>query len=82
MDHYTLLQITIDISPPHEGSVHDGFKGSPEVDYQQDLNLNAHWEGFFDRESGVEFYEYIFSEHCFTNKEFKNSFFVCNDHLN
>ena len=29
-----------------------------EVDYQQSMTLNAHWEGFFDRESGVLFYQY------------------------
>lgn len=70
---YCYSQITIDVSPPHEGTVHDGIRGNPEVDYQQDLNLNAHWESFFDRESGVEFYEYIFSDHCFTNNEFRIS---------
>ncbi|VDI18543.1 Hypothetical predicted protein, partial [Mytilus galloprovincialis] len=65
--------ITIDVSPPHEGYVHDGIRGDPELDYQQDLHVDAHWEGFFDRESGVEFYQYIFSDHCMTSLEFKNS---------
>ncbi|OPL33819.1 hypothetical protein AM593_07242, partial [Mytilus galloprovincialis] len=63
--------ITIDVSPPHEGYVHDGIRGDPEIDFQQDLHIDAHWEGFFDRESGVEFYQYIFSDHCFNNDEFK-----------
>ena len=74
--HYLYIivfQITIDISAPHEGSVHDGIRGQPEVDYQQDLHIDVHWEGFFDRESGVEFYQYIFSDHCLSNEEFKNS---------
>ena len=67
------FQITIDVSPPHEGSVHDGIRGEPEVDYQQDLHIDAYWEGFFDRESGVEYYQYVFSDHCLTNSEFINS---------
>ena len=67
------FQITIDVSPPHEGSVHDGIRGEPEVDYQQDLHIDAYWEGFFDRESGVEYYQYDFSDHCLTNSEFNNS---------
>ncbi|VDI60122.1 Hypothetical predicted protein, partial [Mytilus galloprovincialis] len=66
-------KITIDVSPPHEGTVHDGIRGDTEVDYQTDLHLDAHWEGFFDRESGVEFYRFIFADYCFTNEEFKNS---------
>ncbi|CAG2200973.1 unnamed protein product [Mytilus edulis] len=64
-------KITIDVSPPHEGYVQDGIRGDPEIDFQQDLHIDAHWEGFFDRESGVEFYQYIFSDHCFNNDEFK-----------
>lgn len=69
----SLFQITIDISAPHEGSVHDGIRGEPEIDYQQDQHIDVHWEGFFDRESGVEFYQYIFSDHCLSNEEFNNS---------
>ena len=72
MIFHNIFQITIDISPPHEGSVHDGLKGDPEVDYQQQLHLHAHWEGFFDRESGVESYLYTFSNRCVTREEFKN----------
>ncbi|XP_055997828.1 uncharacterized protein LOC125647098 [Ostrea edulis] len=51
-------KITIDTSPPHTGVVEDGVPGVDEVDYQQSKTLNAHWEGFFDRESGVLFYQY------------------------
>jgi hypothetical protein len=40
--------------------VEDGVSGVDEVDYQQSKTLNAHWEGFFDRESGVLFYQYGF----------------------
>ncbi|CAG2185452.1 unnamed protein product [Mytilus edulis] len=63
------IQISLDLSPPHEGYVHDGLKGDSEVDFQQDLNIDAHWEGFFDKESGVDFYQYIFSDHCFSKNE-------------
>ncbi|XP_061181031.1 uncharacterized protein LOC133189645 [Saccostrea echinata] len=51
-------KITIDTSPPHTGMVEDGIPGGDEVDYQQSKTLTAHWEGFFDRESGVLFYQY------------------------
>ena len=58
------LQITVDLSPPHPGQVHDGMSGSPEVDYQADTELHAHWSGFFDRESGVKYYQYAFDTAC------------------
>ncbi|XP_069133969.1 uncharacterized protein [Argopecten irradians] len=57
-------KITIDISPPHTGVVHDGVRGSLEVDYQQSLHIHAHWEGFFDKESGVKMYLYKFASSC------------------
>ncbi|XP_061193435.1 uncharacterized protein LOC133201664 [Saccostrea echinata] len=53
-------KITIDISPPHTGTVQDGMRGTDEVDFQQSKTLNAHWDGFFDKESGVLFYMYGF----------------------
>ncbi|OPL33283.1 hypothetical protein AM593_05274, partial [Mytilus galloprovincialis] len=66
------IKITIDITPPVAGHVHDGVYGSPEVDYQQDLQLDVHWEGFFDHESGVAFYQCEFSEVCLTGEHFQN----------
>ncbi|XP_060577218.1 uncharacterized protein LOC132734491 [Ruditapes philippinarum] len=57
-------KITIDTSPPHEGKVHDGIPGDPEVDFQQSLNLEGHWDDFFDKESGVWLYSYGFGENC------------------
>jgi hypothetical protein len=51
-----MLNLGIDISPPHAGVVHDGLKGNPEIDYQQGMVLEAYWDQFFDRESGVFFY--------------------------
>jgi len=68
--HTCLIQITIDTSPPHEGSVHEGFEDEPEVDFQQTLDISAHWKGFFDRESGVWFYLYTVSLDCKSLSEF------------
>jgi len=65
-----MLQITIDITPPHAGVVHDGLPGNPEIDYQQEYVLNVYWDQFFDRESGVYFYQYIVGPSC----ENKHSF--------
>ncbi|XP_061177042.1 uncharacterized protein LOC133185758 [Saccostrea echinata] len=53
-------KITVDISPPQTGTVQDGIRGTAEVDFQQSKTLNAHWDGFFDKESGVLFYMYGF----------------------
>ncbi|XP_072034094.1 uncharacterized protein [Amphiura filiformis] len=58
------LKITVDTSAPLVGSVHDGMPGSPEVDFQQSVELVGHWNGFFDKESGIKFYEYTFSTEC------------------
>ncbi|CAH1794767.1 unnamed protein product [Owenia fusiformis] len=58
------LKITIDTTPPHPGVVHDGLPGTPDVDFQQDFSLHAHWSEFFDRESGVKFYQYAFGRNC------------------
>ncbi|XP_055958832.1 uncharacterized protein LOC126829498 [Patella vulgata] len=63
-------KITIDTSPPHEGPVHDGKYGTPEVDFQQDRKIFTHWEGFFDRESGVKFYQYGFGKTCLDTSKF------------
>lgn len=67
--YFTLLQITIDISPPQAGDVHDGLPGSPEVDFQQEFYLNFYWNGFFDSESGVKYYKYVVSDHCWTKED-------------
>ena len=42
--------------------------GSPEVDFQQSTTLAAHWEGFFDKESGVAFYESTFGSKCWNGE--------------
>ncbi|XP_067663316.1 uncharacterized protein [Haliotis asinina] len=64
------FKVTIDASPPHPGIVHDGQLGNPEVDYQQHLRLFSHWDGFFDKESGVKFYQYKFGPHCLSPSAF------------
>ncbi|CAC5386461.1 unnamed protein product [Mytilus coruscus] len=63
-------KITVDISPPHSGAVHDGQQGNPEIDYQQGMDLNAYWDQFFDRESGVFFYQYIVNTTCADKTDF------------
>jgi hypothetical protein len=35
-----------------------------EIDYQQVYVLNVYWDQFFDRESGVYFYQYIVGPSC------------------
>ncbi|CAC5414424.1 unnamed protein product [Mytilus coruscus] len=63
-------KITIDITPPHTGMVHDGMRGSPEADYQQGTTLTAYWDQFFDKESGVLFYQYIPGTSCAVKADF------------
>ncbi|XP_046581225.1 uncharacterized protein LOC124288740 [Haliotis rubra] len=58
------VKIQMDANPLHPGVVHDGQPGQPEVDYQDNLQLHAHWEGFFDRESAIVFYQYTFGPRC------------------
>ncbi|XP_078682399.1 uncharacterized protein LOC144916875 [Branchiostoma floridae x Branchiostoma belcheri] len=58
--------ITVDTSPPLPGHVHDSLPAETDLDFQQDTVIQASWEGFFDRESGVMFYMYGFAEDCLT----------------
>lgn len=39
------------------------------MDFQQDAQLYAYWEEFLDEESGIDFYQYIFSNKCFNETE-------------
>ncbi|CAH1249044.1 SCARF2 [Branchiostoma lanceolatum] len=64
------LKITVDTSPPLPGNVHDGLKGQPEIDYQQTTTVNTWWDGFFDEESGVKFYQYGYSTSCLAAADF------------
>ena len=54
---------TIDTTPPSPGAVFDGLQ-PPDIDYQDHLTLNAWWTGFFDRETDIPFYQYIFANSC------------------
>lgn len=56
-------QITIDTTPPLHGVVFDG-NSSSDIDYQQEPLVTAWWAGFFDRESDIQFYQYIFGTSC------------------
>ncbi len=66
-------QISVDISPPEVGIVKDGMPGMPEIDYQSTMDLNAHWDGFFDKESGIKFYLYIFDTQCRNQNDWKTT---------
>ena len=50
--------------------VSDSEQSQPDIDFQQDFTQHASWQGFFDRESGVMFYKYAFSDACLTAKDF------------
>ncbi|XP_066264362.1 uncharacterized protein [Branchiostoma lanceolatum] len=64
------LKISVDTSPPRPGNLHDGLKGQPEIDFQQTTTINTWWDGFFDKESGVKFYQYGYSTSCLTAADF------------
>ena len=67
------FQISIDTTGPHPGEVLDGLQGQPEKDFQKDLNIHGHWDGFFDKESGIAFYKFKYGAQCFTTKHFSLS---------
>ena len=60
----------MDTSPPRPGAVMDGPEGQPDIDYQKSLELHAHWDGFFDHESGILLYKYAFSRICLNAEHF------------
>ena len=63
-------QITIDTTPPLPGAVFDASFESPDRDFVSHdpggsvLQLESWWTGFFDRETDVAFYQYVFTDHC------------------
>ena len=63
-------QITVDTTAPLPGVVSDSEQSEPEVDFQQGSTQHASWQGFFDRESGVMFYQFAFSDHCLMASDF------------
>lgn len=59
------LVFTVDTTPPLPGVVLDGFPMEPDVDYTNNGGtLGGWWQGFFDRESDVMFYQYAFADEC------------------
>ncbi len=56
--------ITVDTTPPLPGAVFDAPLGVGDVDYQQGNTLQAWWSGYFDRETGVAFYQYAYGTQC------------------
>ncbi len=58
------LVFTVDATPPLPGVVQDGLGGGAELDYQANGTLTGTWSGFFDRESDIIFYEYVFGREC------------------
>ena len=54
----------MDTSPPHTGVVKDNTLGNRDLDYTTSTTLSAWWDGFFDKQSGVLFYQYGISTGC------------------
>ena len=63
-------QITVDTTAPLPGVVSDSEQSQADIDFQQDSTQHASWQGFFDRESGIKFYQYAFSDGCVSASEF------------
>lgn len=55
-------QFTVDLTPPLIGNIFDG--PTHDIDYTSNLELNFHWDGFFDRETDILIYQYIISTQC------------------
>lgn len=68
--NYSAFKISIDSSPPVAGSVHEGVRGEPELDAQQDKKVMVYWNGFFDKESGIFFYKYGYGLDCLNPRDF------------
>ena len=68
--HSLFPQITVDMTAPLPGVVSDSEQSEPDVDFQQGSTQHASWQGFFDRESGIMFYQFAFSDHCLTASDF------------
>ncbi len=58
------LKFTVDTTPPLPGAVFDALPTQPDIDYQQDRTLQGWWAGFFDRETDIFLYQYVFSREC------------------
>ena len=60
---------TVDTTPPLQGNVMDDNE-SHDIDYQTNLDLSARWSGFFDRETDVMVYQYVFDTQCANSTPF------------
>ena len=63
-------QITVDTTAPLPGVVSDSEQSQADIDFQQDSTQHASWQGFFDRESSIMFYQYAFSDGCVSVSDF------------
>lgn len=65
------LVFTVDATPPLPGVVFDGPPQEADVDYEgRSLALQGWWAGFFDRESDIIVYQYLFAEDCANRSAF------------
>ena len=60
----TSLIFTVDTTPPLPGAVFDAPLGETDIDYQTTPTLTGWWAGFFDRETDILFYQYMFGKEC------------------
>nr|KAG5709290.1 hypothetical protein BaRGS_018042 [Batillaria attramentaria] len=67
--HFQVKPTIIDSNVQDHGGIFNHAR-SPEVDYQSSTSLHAHWSDFFDRESGIKFYQYAFHTACLTASSF------------
>ena len=44
--------------------------GEGDIDYTSDHTLQGWWAGFFDRETDVQFYQYMFGTECANSSHF------------
>ena len=58
------------MTAPLPGVVSDSQQSQADIDFQQDSTQHVSWQGFFDRESGIMFYQYAFSDGCVSASDF------------
>ncbi|CAH1259274.1 ADGRL2 [Branchiostoma lanceolatum] len=78
-DYYIVITVTNNAMLQAQGRFQPAAE--TDLDFQQGSVIQASWEGFFDRESGVIFYMYGFAEVCLTLEnmtEFENNIQVAN----
>ena len=65
------LVVTVDATPPLPGAVFDGpLDQGVDIDYTTDHTLQGWWAGFFDQETDVMFYQYVFAPECVNSSVF------------